>query len=287
LHKQRGNELYSKKDPAAALDPYRKGLAYLDHALGLCERGVAGSESFLPLLLELQLSLWANCAACLLKLARSLPPPGGTAADDSTQAPTQVPTQSQPATTDTLAGKPAAPRTHTGSGSRVSPHHAKDAVDGGAGHGDGADGADHGDGSGREQRGLDAVAEPCAPSNAAVVSNADVNAAAEREKQLQEVVSLCGRVLHADPSNAKALFRRGVAWRLLGELERARADLQAALGAEQAESDGGVDAPEQASHEQGGRLHEIKAELGLVRQLQKAELDREKDLYKRMLRQHT
>ena len=98
---------------------------------------------------------------------------------------------------------------------------------------------------------------------------------------------MCGRVLHADPSNAKALFRRGVAWRLLGELERARADLQAALGAEQAESDGGVDAPEQASHEQGGRLHEIKAELGLVRQLQKAELDREKDLYKRMLRQHT
>lgn len=70
----------------------------------------------------------------------------------------------------------------------MSPHHAKDAVDGGAGHGDGADGADHGDGSGREQRGLDAVAEPCAPSNAAVVSNADVNAAAEREKQLQECI---------------------------------------------------------------------------------------------------
>ena len=55
--------------------------------------------------------------------------------------------------------------------------------------------------------------------------------------------------------------------------------MQSALEAEQREADTG-------RSEQVGRSREIKAELVLVRQLEKAEREREKGLYKRMLKQH-
>ena len=47
---------------------YVAGLAYLEHARGLCERGLPeGQEDLLPELLELQLSLWCAEDCCLQK----------------------------------------------------------------------------------------------------------------------------------------------------------------------------------------------------------------------------
>ena len=64
----------------------------------------------------------------------------------------------------------------------------------------------------------------------------------------------------------KALYRRAVAQRLLGQLEGAREDLTLAT---QTPGAGG----------------EIRSELALVRGLQKAERERERGLYRRMFQQ--
>ena len=97
-----------------------------------------------------------------------------------------------------------------------------------------------------------------------VSSHLNIAAILLKNKDYHNVISELKKVLEIEPSNVKALYRRGIALSGIGEYLNALDDLNRAAGLD----------PENK---------EVKREINRVKQLQKAQDDKDKNLYSRML----